>query len=66
MKRGIQVILTTHSLEMIDSLLALADDGELDKMAFYRANLEEGQLKTHRLSGKEASVARTEIEDDLR
>jgi hypothetical protein len=66
MARGIQVIVTTHSLELIDSLLAEAKTQDLDKLSFYRLQLHDGKLKSYRLSGTEASRARTQIEDDLR
>jgi predicted ATPase len=64
-RRGIQVILTTHSLELIDSLLSGGEE-DLDGTAVFRLNLEEGILKSTRLSGREALVARSQIEDDLR
>lgn len=64
--RGIQVILTTHSLELIDSLLSEAKVEELSKLSFYRLQLQEGILKSFRHTGTEASRARTLIEDDLR
>jgi hypothetical protein len=64
--RGIQVILTTHSLELIDSLLSEAKTEDLDKLSFYRLQLQDGILKSYRHSGTEASRARTQIEDDLR
>jgi AAA domain, putative AbiEii toxin, Type IV TA system len=66
MSRGIQVILTTHSLELIDSLLSEAKTEELDKLSFYRLQLQSGILKSYRHTGTEASRARTQIEDDLR
>jgi hypothetical protein len=66
MARGIQVILTTHSLELIDSLLSEAKTEDLDKLSFYRLQLQDGILKSYRHTGTEASRARTQIEDDLR
>ena len=64
--RGIQIILTTHSLDVIDALIAAADAKNLEKLSFFRVQLEQGVLRSHRLSGSEASLARTQIEDDLR
>jgi energy-coupling factor transporter ATP-binding protein EcfA2 len=64
--RGIQVIFTTHSLELIDSLLSESKTEDLDKLSFYRLQLKDGILKSYRHSGTEASRARTQIEDDLR
>jgi len=66
MRRGVQVIMTTHSLDLIDALLATAKNGDLDQISVYRVQLEHGELKTHRMSGREAAAARTEIEEDLR
>jgi predicted ATPase len=66
-QRGIQVILTTHILDLIDSLLALGGKAEqLDQLACYRVQLTDGQLHVHRLSGQDASRRRAEIEEDLR
>jgi len=65
-RRDIQVILSTHSLELIDALLAEAYDKDLDKLAVYRLQLKEGLLKSHRIAGPDVHVARTQIEDDLR
>jgi energy-coupling factor transporter ATP-binding protein EcfA2 len=64
--RRIQVIVTTHSLELIDSLLSEAKTEDLDKLSFYRLQLQNGVLKSYRHTGTEASRARTQIEDDLR
>ena len=66
-KRDIQVIITTHSLELIDALLGEAKDrGMLDQLAVFRTNLTEGQLATSRISGADAAFSRQQIEDDLR
>jgi predicted ATPase len=64
--RGIQVVLTTHSLELIDALLAAASPEDLEKLSVYRLQLQEGILKSHRLPGAEVAFARGQIEDDLR
>jgi AAA15 family ATPase/GTPase len=64
--RGIQVFVTTHSLELIDSLLSEAKAEDLDKISIYRLQLQDGILKSYRHGGTEASRARTQIEDDLR
>ncbi len=65
-RRGIQVIITTHSLELIDSLLAEASQDDLEKLCVYRLSLDQGMLKSRRISGTEAAFLRTEIKDDLR
>ncbi len=67
-RRRIQVILTTHSLELIDALVAEANtDEELAMLSVVRLKLEEdGQLKTSRIEGKDVAFARSVIGDDLR
>lgn len=66
-RREIQVILTTHSLELIDSLLAEArDDAELDRLSVYRVHLQGGHLQSSRIAGLDVAFARAEIGDDLR
>ncbi|MDD4889872.1 MAG: AAA family ATPase [Phycisphaerae bacterium] len=65
-ERGIQVIASTHSLDLIDSLLAEAKVEELDKLSFYRLQLKQGILSSNRMTGREAAAARSEIEADLR
>jgi hypothetical protein len=63
---GSQVLLSTHSMELLDDLLAALRDDELDLLAVYRLRLVQGELKVLRMPGKEVHAARTEIEDDLR
>ncbi len=66
-RRGIQIVITTHSLELIDALLAEArDDEELEKLAVYRLQLKEGCLRSHCVPGPDVAFARTQIGDDLR
>jgi len=65
-KRGIQIFLTTHSLDMIDHLLAAFHGPEIDQISVFHVILKEGQLISSHLAGSEASLARTQIEDDLR
>lgn len=66
-RRGIQVILTTHSLEMIDALVAEpSTDEETEKLTVYRVALEDGHLRTSRLPGPDVAFSRVQLEDDLR
>lgn len=66
-RRGIQVILTTHSLELIDNLIAACETAEdLKNMAVFRVLLEEGILKSTRIAGERVAQLRSQIEDDLR
>ena len=64
---GVQVVLSTHSLELIDALVSRARDEEINKMALFRVRLDnKGHLLTSRLQGDEVVLSRTQIEDDLR
>jgi len=65
-RRGIQIVLSTHSLELIDALLAESSDQDLDRLSLYRLQLQDGGLKSSRLPGPDVAFARSEIEDDLR
>lgn len=65
-RRDVQVVLTTHSLELIDALLAESSDDDLEKLSLYRLELDNGLLISHRLPGSEVAFSRTEIEKDLR
>ncbi len=65
-RREIQVILTTHSLELIDMLLSEATDEDLEMMSVQRLSLQEGVLKSRLMPGTEVAFLRTEIENDLR
>ncbi len=64
--RDIQVIISTHSLELIDALLAETPEGQLEKLSVIRLALKDGELKSARLAGDEVRFARMQIEDDLR
>lgn len=68
-RRGVQVILTTHSLELVDHLLAELTNDELEDAKFLtviRTQLRRGKLLTTRFTASEAERARTQIEEDLR
>jgi hypothetical protein len=65
-RNGAQIILSTHSMELLDDMLADLKDEELDWLAVYRLRLIQGDLRVLRMSGSEANRARTDIEDDLR
>lgn len=64
-RRGIQLVASTHSLDLIDSLLDEYREN-LDSVAFFRTSLTEGKLECRRYSGSEAAMARTEMVEDLR
>ena len=65
-KRGVQVIATTHSLDLIDGLLAKAPGAQLDQLAVFRLKLAKGELRHTRIAGDDALSMRTTFEDDLR
>jgi hypothetical protein len=65
-RREVQVILTTHSLELIDALLAESSDHDLERLSLYQLQLQDGVLKSSRLPGLDIAFSRTTIEDDLR
>ena len=66
-RRGIQVVISTHSLEFIDTLLSeVQTQEELDEMSVFRLLLKEGCLSSSRIAGSDIAFSRTEIGDDLR
>jgi predicted ATPase len=65
--RGIQVIVSTHSLEVIDFLLAQTPEGfDPEQMAVYRLGLSDGVLRSQRMTGTDAKFHRERIGEDLR
>lgn len=65
-RRGVQVVLTTHSLELIDALLAESEKDDLAKMEVLNLALEDGVLRAGRRQGEEIAFARRTLENDLR
>ena len=66
-KRGVQVVLTTHSLELIELLLAsAAEAGVLDQASVHVVRLRGGELTAARLPGDSARFQISEIGEDLR
>lgn len=65
-RRGVQVVVTTHSLELIDDVLDEADDDDLARLALFNLALRDGELRSARYSGTDVAFARTELERDLR
>jgi hypothetical protein len=65
-RRKVQIVLSTHSLELIDAILSESSDADLEQLSLYRLQLQQGSLKTSRLPGPQVAFARTEIQDDLR
>lgn len=68
-RRGVQVIMTTHSLDLLDKLMAELSDAELQDsifMSVIRTSLADGVLSAISMSAKEAEAARTVLQEDLR
>jgi hypothetical protein len=65
-RRKVQIVLSTHSLELIDALLAESSDDDLKQLSLYSLQLQQGNLTSSRLPGSDVAFARSEIEDDLR
>jgi predicted ATPase len=65
-RRTVQVVISTHSLELIDALLMHATDDDRLAMALFRLHLLDGELRSSRLDGADMALSRTQVEDDLR
>ena len=65
-RRDIQVVITTHSLELIDYLVAESSEEDLEKLSLYRLGLKNGRLISVRHAGSEVAFARGDIDRDLR
>ncbi len=63
---GCQVILSTHSMELLDAMLEVLGDRDIDRLTVQRLRLHQGQLRVLRMAGAEVLSARAEIADDLR
>ncbi len=62
----VQVVLATHSLELIDMLLDRLDGEDQGQLAVYRLKLSDHQMVSTRFSGEEVRTVRKDLEDDLR
>jgi len=60
-RRGIQIVLSTHSLELIDALLDAASDTDLPSMALFNLDLRAGDLRSSRYSGADIAFNRDTI-----
>jgi hypothetical protein len=64
-KRGVQVVLSTHSLELVDALRThLGDD--LPMLTLHHLANQDGELSAVRYAGPEVALARDTIGEDLR
>lgn len=65
-RRGIQVILSTHSLELIDQLLLVLSPDEYARLSVEALRLSSGLLSATRYGGLEARDLRTSLGEDFR
>jgi hypothetical protein len=63
--QGTQVILSTHSLELLNHIF-LAEDAPLASSAIFHTSLEAGELTAVRISGENAAERLDELGEDLR
>ncbi|WP_428263115.1 ATP-dependent nuclease [Haliangium sp.] len=63
--QGTQVVLSTHSLDLLRSLL-LAERADLSQAAVFKTALRGNVLRTARISGPQAQERLGELEEDLR
>jgi hypothetical protein len=65
-RRGVQVVLSTHSLELLDDLLVEIGDADLGLLTVHHLAKTSGVLSAVTYSGAEAAFARSSIGEDLR
>jgi len=66
-RNNTQVIITTHSLDLIDALLSEAKtEEEISVVSVYRLLLQDGTLRSSRMAGDDILFSRVEIGNDLR
>lgn len=59
---GQQVVVSTHSLELIDALVDL----DVESLVVMRTKLRDGRLTVHRIPGEEVLALRSTLDEDLR
>lgn len=69
-ERGAQLACSTHSIELVDQLVAVALEGSvlgaLDRLAVIRLALQDGALRAHVVPGAEVHELRDAFGEDLR
>ncbi|MCB1035713.1 MAG: ATP-binding protein [Acidobacteria bacterium] len=65
LRRGVQTVLTTHSLELIDALVSEAEPRDLDSIALFNLGLEDGFLKSGRRAGEDLRFSRAILETSI-
>jgi energy-coupling factor transporter ATP-binding protein EcfA2 len=66
MRRNMQVVVTTHSLELVEDMVEQMEPSELGRIALFSLRLEGGELASRRYAGPDIAGARAEVERDLR
>jgi predicted ATPase len=66
MREGRQVVITTHSLELIDSLLGRSEEADLDRMSLINLRPAEGDPTYVAWPGRQFDYIREKIGEDLR
>lgn len=66
MRRNVQIVLSTHSLELIDALLDAASDEDLERLALFNLRLDDGELHASRYAGQDIAFNRDVVANDLR
>lgn len=66
MRRDVQIVLSTHSLELIDAILDAASDADLERVALFNLRLAGGELQASRYAGKDIAFNRDVVANDLR
>jgi predicted ATPase len=66
-RHGAQVVVSTHSLELIDGLVANAQGTDLEAFCVMRLKLDEsGELRSVRVAGPDVAIERGNLDSDLR
>jgi AAA domain, putative AbiEii toxin, Type IV TA system len=66
-RRGIQCVVATHSIDLIDGCLEMASsDQEIEQLSVFRIKNSGGQVTATRIAGKELAFSRGQIMDDIR
>ena len=66
-RRGIQIVASTHSVEFIDDLIRESSADEVSRyLTVQRIQLESGVLRATRVPGAEVAKSRVDFQEDLR
>ncbi len=65
-RRGVQIVVTTHSLELIDAILGESEEEDRERLVLFNLLLSDGELKSSRFPGPDVAFARESMEKDLR